>query len=52
MKNILVAVDDPGEAEKLIAHAVKIAKLSADKIWIIHVTEFNPDNFLAREAGP
>lgn len=52
MKNILVAVDEPKEADQLIAQAVKIAKLTHAKIWIIHVTEGNPDDFLAREAGP
>ncbi len=52
MKNILVAVDEPKEADQLIAQAVKIAKLTHAKIWIIHVAEANPDDFLAREAGP
>lgn len=52
MKNILVAVDEPKEADQLIAYAVKIAKLTDAKIWVIHVTESNPDDFLAREAGP
>lgn len=52
MKNILVAVDEPKEANQLIAHAVNIAKLTGAKIWIIHVSESNPDDFLAREAGP
>ena len=52
MKNVLVAVDEPKEADQLIAQAVKIAKLTDSKIWIIHVTASNPDDFLAREAGP
>ena len=52
MKNILVAVDEPKEAEQLIARAVEIAKLTDSKIWIIHVAEANPDDFLARETGP
>ena len=53
MKNILVAVDEAREADQLIAMAVKIAKLTGDShIWIIHVTDSNPDDFLAREAGP
>ncbi|WP_081212250.1 universal stress protein [Salegentibacter sediminis] len=52
MKNILVAIDRKKEAEQLIARAVEIAKLSKAKIWIIHVTEPDPDDFLAREAGP
>ena len=52
MKNILVAVDEPKEANQLIAHAVEIAKLTHAKIWIIHVTEANPEDYLSREAAP
>lgn len=52
MKNILVAIDEAKEADQLTAQAVKLAKLSDAKIWIIHVTESDPDDFLAREAGP
>lgn len=52
MKNILVAVDKKKDAETLSSHAVKLAKLTNAKIWIIHVTEADPDDFLAREAGP
>ncbi len=52
MKNILVAVDEPKEANQLITHAVEIAKLTHAKIWIIHVTEANPEDYLSREAGP
>lgn len=52
MKNILVAVDEPEEADQLTAQAVEIAKLTNAKIWIIHVTEGAPEDFLAREAGP
>lgn len=52
MKNILVAVDRKREASQLLEHAIKIAKKFNSKIWIIHVTEPDPDDFLAREAGP
>ncbi len=52
MKNILVAIDQPKNADQLTAQAVKIAKLTGAKIWIIHVTADNPTDFLAREAGP
>lgn len=52
MKNILVAVDEPKEAAQLIAQAVKIGKPVNAKIWIIHVTEPTPHDFLSREAGP
>ncbi len=52
MKNILVAIDQRKDAEQLIYQAVKIAKLTSAKIWIMHVTEADPDDFLAKEAGP
>lgn len=52
MKNILVAVDKRKDAEILASHAVKLAKLTNAKIWIIHVAEADPDDFLTREAGP
>jgi nucleotide-binding universal stress UspA family protein len=52
MKNILVAVDQPKNADQLTAHVVKIAKFTNAKIWIIHVAEANPEDFLARETGP
>lgn len=52
MKNILVAIAKPENAEKLIAHAVNIGKHTNAKIWVLHVTEPNPDDFLALEAGP
>ncbi len=52
MKNILVAIDQRKDAEALIAQAIKTAKLTNAKIWIIHVTQADPDYFLAREAGP
>ncbi|MGY5850121.1 universal stress protein [Salegentibacter sp. F14] len=52
MKNILVAIDRKKEAGQLIDQAVQIAKLSKAKLWIIHVTQPDPDDFLAREAGP
>ena len=52
MKNILVAIDRPKHAEKLIAEAVKLAKLTNAKIWILHVTEPDPDSYRALEAGP
>lgn len=52
MKNILVAIDRPKHADQLIAQAVKLAKLTDAKIWILHVTEPDPDSFRALEAGP
>lgn len=52
MKNLLVAVDKPKDADQLIAEAVKFARLTDAKIWLIHVAEANPEDFLARETGP
>lgn len=52
MKNILVAIGHQEHADQLIAHAVKLARLFNGKIWILHVTTSNPDDFLALEAGP
>ena len=52
MKNILVAIDRPRTADQLIAQAVKLAKLTDAKIWILHVTEPDPDSYRALEAGP
>ena len=52
MKNILVALGNAKHADALIAQAVKLAKLTDGKIWILHVTVANPDDFLALETGP
>lgn len=52
MTNILVAIGQPQDAEQLIAQAVKLAKYTNGKIWITHITDPDPDDFLAREAGP
>lgn len=47
-----MAVDEPKDADQLVTHAVEIARLTHAKIWLIHVAESNPDDYLAREAGP
>ncbi|MDX1271328.1 universal stress protein [Bizionia paragorgiae] len=52
MKHILVAVDKIKNAELLTSHAVKLAKLTGGKIWIIQVGAANPTDLLSREAGP
>ena len=52
MKNILVAIANPKNSDKLIDQAVKFAKHTNAKIWVMHVTEPNPDDFLALESGP
>ncbi|WP_417363550.1 universal stress protein [Galbibacter sp.] len=52
MENILVAIGQTKDAEKLIPQAVKFAKYSNGKIWIIHVAIPDPDSLIGREAGP
>src|SRR5690606_1227453 len=52
MKNLLVAIDRPKDADKLLEQAVRLAKPSGSKIWIIHVSEADPEGYLEREAGP
>ena len=52
MKNILIAISQPEDAKQLISQVVKIAQDTGGKLWIVHVTEADPDDFLAREAGP
>ena len=52
MKNILIAIDKRRHADQLISKAVNLAKLTNGKIWLLHVTPSNPDDFLALEAGP
>ena len=52
MKNIIVAISQAKDAQKLISQAVKIAQDTGGKLWIVHVTEADPDDFLALEAGP
>lgn len=52
MENILVAIGQAKDADKLIAQAVKFATYSKGKIWIIHVATPDPDSLIGREAGP
>jgi len=52
MENILVAIGQTKDAEKLIEQAVKFASYSKGKIWIIHVATPDPDSLIGREAGP
>jgi len=52
MENILVAIGQTKDADKLIAQAVKFATYSKGKIWIIHVATPDPDSLIGREAGP
>src|SRR5690606_11510524 len=52
MENILVAIGQTKDADKLIAKAVKLASYSNGKIWIIHVATPDPDTLIGRESGP
>lgn len=52
MKNILIGIHEPEQAEKLIAEGVKLAKAFNARVWITHVAKANPEDFISREAGP
>lgn len=52
MKNILVAIGQTKDADKLIQQAIKFATFSNGKIWIIHVATPDPDSLIGRESGP
>lgn len=52
MKKILVAINVEKNASRLIAKAEEIAKAFGSKIWILHVSEPDPDDYLGLEAGP
>lgn len=52
MKKILVAINIEKNADRLIAKAEEIAKAFNSKIWILHVSEPDPDDYLGLEAGP
>lgn len=52
MKNILVAIGQTKDADKLIQQAIKFATFSNGKIWIIHVASPDPDSLIGRESGP
>jgi nucleotide-binding universal stress UspA family protein len=52
MKKILVAINIEKNADRLIGKAEEIAKAFGSKVWILHVSEPDPDDFLGLEAGP
>ena len=52
MKNILVAISKAKNAEHLLEKASEFARAFDSKIWILHVTEPDPDSFIGLEAGP
>jgi nucleotide-binding universal stress UspA family protein len=52
MKKILVAINIEKNAGQLLAKAEELAKAFGSKIWILHVSEADPDDYLGLEAGP
>jgi nucleotide-binding universal stress UspA family protein len=52
MKKILVAINLEKNADRLLAKAEELAQAFGSKIWILHVSEPDPDDFLGLEAGP
>ena len=52
MKTILVAINVEKNATLLLAKAEEMAKAFESKIWILHVSEADPDDYLGLEAGP
>ncbi len=52
MKNILVAINKEQNAGRLLSKAEELAEVFGSKIWILHVSEADPDDFLGLEAGP
>ncbi|MCC8358389.1 universal stress protein [Salinimicrobium sediminilitoris] len=52
MKKILVAINIEKNAGRLLAKAEELAQAFGSKIWILHVSEPDPDDFLGLEAGP
>jgi nucleotide-binding universal stress UspA family protein len=51
MKNILVTLDFYGHEEPIIAKALEIAKAFQSKIWLLHVTDPEPE-FVGFGVGP
>lgn len=52
MKNILIAINKEQNAARLVAKAEELASAFGSKIWILHVSEPDPDDYLGLEAGP
>lgn len=52
MKKILVAINVEKNADRLLGKAEEIARAFGSKVWILHVSEPDPDDFLGLEAGP
>lgn len=52
MKKILVAINIEKNADRLIGQAEELARVFGSKVWILHVNEPDPDDYLGLEAGP
>lgn len=52
MKNILVAIHYARNAENLLNQAKILADKFGAKVWILHVTEPEPEDYRSLEAGP
>lgn len=52
MKNILVAVHYTKNAENLLGEARRLAEAFHSKVYILHVTEPDPEDYRSLEAGP
>ena len=52
MRNILVAINKEQNVGRLLARAEELAGAFGSKIWILHVSEPDPDDYLGLEAGP
>ena len=52
MRNLLVAINKEQNAGKLLARAEELSGAFGSKIWILHVSEPDPDDYLGLEAGP
>ncbi|KAA3646934.1 MAG: universal stress protein [Bacteroidetes bacterium] len=51
MKQILVTIDFNNKEERLINHALQLAKAFGSKLWLMHIADPNPD-FVGFEVGP
>jgi len=51
MKNILVSIDFEEQVPTLLEQAVNFAKKFDAKIWLVHISEPDPD-FIGYEVGP
>lgn len=52
MENILVAINFEKNAGRLVEKAYEMAVAFEAKIWILHVLEPDPEDYISLEAGP